>query len=184
MAIKALITDLDGTLCNTKEANTEAYKQAFADCNVPFDESAYRTNFGLAFHDMMLAIAPQHSDQWPNIAERKAIHYKNLGDMIEPNTALIKLLKDAKLNGKKIGLASTAKAVNGKSVLSSLKISDVFDEVIFAEDTVNKKPDPECYSAIMNRLGVKPEECLIFEDTEIGIKAAVSAGSEVIKISL
>jgi len=184
MAINGYLTDLDGTLCNTKEANVIAYKAAFDELNVPFDEPSYRSNFGLEFNDMMTKIASDYQEKWPLIAQLKAQYYKQLGYLISPNEALITILKDAKLAGKKIGLASTAKSINAKTVLEGLGIVDLFDATVFAEDVIHKKPDPECYNKLLVDLSLTADECIIFEDTEIGITAGEATGAHVLKVSL
>lgn len=182
--IKAFLTDLDGTLCSTLEANVAAYKAAFSDVAIPFDELLYTTNFGLDFTAMMNVLIPHKRAYWDKIAKRKQYHYTQLSHLIKPNEALIKILENAKLNGIKIGLASTAKRANGETALQALGCINLFDATIFAEDVKNKKPNPECYIALAHRLEVDPVEAIVFEDTDIGIEAAIKAGAKALKVSI
>lgn len=69
-----------------------------------------------------------------------------------------------------------------KKMLQEMNIEEVFDLITTKETVKNKKPDPEVYFTIMNYFGVKPEECLIFEDSYTGVLAANRAGIEVVNI--
>jgi HAD superfamily hydrolase (TIGR01509 family) len=60
--------------------------------------------------------------------------------------------------------------------LTTLNLLHKFDTIVSAEDYKNGKPAPDAYLLAADRLGVPPEDCLVFEDTEIGIQAATAAG--------
>src|SRR5262249_35048745 len=66
--------------------------------------------------------------------------------------------------------------------LTALNIIDRFDVLVCAEDYKKGKPDPEAFLLAASRLGVSPEKCLVFEDTDLGIQAATSAGMQSVKI--
>jgi len=101
-----------------------------------------------------------------------------------PNSALITLLRDTKSEGKKIGLASTAKRKNAEAVLSAIGAADLFEATVFAEDVSEKKPNPECYTKLMQVLGVAPSEVIIFEDTDMGVVAGNKSGASVLRVSI
>lgn len=181
----AYISDLDGTLCDTISANIAAYRDAFKDAGLIFDEDAYRKGFGLRYDKMIKLIAPDATDiQISKIAERKQFHYANHMDLVAPNKALIRLLHDLKGKGSKIALTTTAKRRNALSVLEYLGLSHFFDAVISGEDVQKGKPNPECYIKAADMLGVSENMCLVFEDSEIGIMAAANAGMSYLKVSI
>ena len=66
--------------------------------------------------------------------------------------------------------------------LSTLNLLDKFDTLVCAGDYKKSKPDPEAFLLAATRLGVAPESCLVFEDTEMGIQAATAAGMASVKI--
>jgi beta-phosphoglucomutase-like phosphatase (HAD superfamily) len=66
--------------------------------------------------------------------------------------------------------------------LISLKLLDRFETLVCAGDYVKSKPDPEAFLMAAARLGVAPEACLVFEDTEMGIQAATAAGMAAVKV--
>jgi HAD superfamily hydrolase (TIGR01509 family) len=66
--------------------------------------------------------------------------------------------------------------------LSSLKLLEKFDVMVCAGEYKKSKPDPECFLLAAAKLGVAPEACLVFEDTEMGIQAATAARMASVKV--
>jgi HAD superfamily hydrolase (TIGR01509 family) len=66
--------------------------------------------------------------------------------------------------------------------LEALKILDRFDTLVCAGDYARSKPDPEPFLIAAERLGKAPADCLVFEDTDMGIQAATAAGMASVKI--
>ena len=66
--------------------------------------------------------------------------------------------------------------------LTTLGLLDKFDTLVCAGDYTRSKPDPEPFLLAAQRLGVAPEDCLVFEDTEMGIQAATAAGMASVKV--
>ena len=100
-----------------------------------------------------------------------------------------KLILELKRLGYLLALATVTTKVQleiyykeNKKMLDEMNIEEVFDLITTKETVKNKKPDPDVYFTIMNHFGVKPEECLIFEDSYIGVMAANRAGIEVVNI--
>ncbi len=181
----SFITDLDGTLCDTLPANIAAYRDAFAKAGYEFDEVTYQRHFGLRFEEMMKVVAPHISPPHKaEIARYKVDIYKKYVNLIVPNTNLINFLQAAKQKGIKVGIATTAKRVNAQNILQHLGLNDFFDATVFGEDVTHGKPHPECYLKAIETLGVKQDDCVIFEDTVIGIEAATRAGAHIIKITV
>jgi len=63
-----------------------------------------------------------------------------------------------------------------------LGLLDKFDTIVSADDYKHGKPAPDCYLLAAERLGVAPADCLVFEDTEMGIESATAAGMASVKI--
>jgi HAD superfamily hydrolase (TIGR01509 family) len=101
--------------------------------------------------------------------------------MIEQNHAMIALLSSLSKHYK-TALATTAKKQNGQGVLEYFGLTELFDFMVFADDVRKLKPEPECYQKIANHFGIKPEECIIFEDSSKGFAAAETFGAHVCKV--
>jgi HAD superfamily hydrolase (TIGR01509 family) len=67
--------------------------------------------------------------------------------------------------------------------LTALGLMDRFQTIVGAEDYVHGKPAPDAYLIAAARLGVAPKDCLVFEDTDLGIEAATAAGMASVKIA-
>ena len=76
---------------------------------------------------------------------------------------------------------STRDSVVGS--LSVLGLLDKFDTIVSADDYEHGKPAPDCYLLAAERLGVAPANCLVFEDTEMGIESATAAGMASVKVA-
>ncbi len=183
--IACLLFDLDGTLFDSTEANIASYAAAFESVGLPFDEALYRQSFGLRFDDMCDKLAPAATDeQRSQIQAQKTLAYKaNLG-LVRANTGLLSLLESARPRYK-TALVTTARRENALNLLAYFRIhTGNFDCIIAGEDVSVSKPDPTCYLTAMERLGLSPEACCIFEDSDVGIQAAELSGAYVIKVAI
>jgi beta-phosphoglucomutase len=90
------------------------------------------------------------------------------------------LLIQLRAKGMKIGLASSSK--NAKSVIKLLNIQNEFDAIVDGTMIVNSKPHPEIFLLAASKLGVSPAECLVFEDAEAGVEAALAAGMKCVGV--
>jgi HAD superfamily hydrolase (TIGR01509 family) len=100
------------------------------------------------------------------------------------NEGLVRVLEFARSSGGRTGLATTARRSNVDAVLIGLGLDDLFDAVICAEDVVNGKPAPDCYLAAAHALECAPSECVVFEDSGVGIAAATAAGCATVRVAL
>ena len=98
----------------------------------------------------------------------------------------LNILKDL---GKKIGVATTTTRKQyriyedlNERMIKQAPLKKLVDAVVLCEDVTRKKPDPEAYLLVMKKLGAKPEECLVFEDSLNGVMAAKTAGIEVCSV--
>lgn len=94
-----------------------------------------------------------------------------------------------KMLGKKIGVATTTTRKQysiyedlNQKMIKQAPLKKIVDAVVLCEDVTRKKPDPEAYLKVMQMLGAKPEECIVFEDSLNGVMAAKTAGIEVCSV--
>ena len=95
----------------------------------------------------------------------------------------VALLRVAKESSCSTGLATMSQRKEALHVLRSLDIEQLLDVVVSREDVAKPKPDPEIYLLAASRLGVPPEECLVLEDSVMGVRAGVAAGMNVIAVA-
>ena len=97
--------------------------------------------------------------------------------MFEDIDIVLKRLKD---EGYLLALCSSSSMEIIKRDLSSMKIIDLFDVILTGEDFERPKPDPDIYLHAMEKLGLEPHECIVYEDSNLGIKAGVASGATTI----
>lgn len=184
--IKAFITDFDGTLANTFEANYASYKVAFKEvANIDFDKQFYKDSFGLRIDDICHNLGIDDQEVIKNIKKAKAIEYKKNTGLIEINAHLQAELMHFRNTGYRTVVATTATRENLTNVLTALNILYMFDIIITGDDVKKGKPDPEVYLKALEKLGLGANEVVVFEDSEAGIEATHRAGIEnVIKIEI
>ncbi|MEO0895446.1 MAG: beta-phosphoglucomutase family hydrolase [Bacteroidota bacterium] len=183
--IKGIIFDLDGTLADTMPVHVAAWAlvgDAFGVTVEPqmiYDRSGMPTVkvTELLNQDYGWDLDPGLVKQAKDKAYKEIKPQMGVG-LIQPIFEVAKAYK-----GKlpmSIGTGSTR--INAENTLLHLGIMDWFDPIITANDVTNHKPHPETYLKCAELMGLKPKDCIVFEDAEFGIKAALDAGMQVIDV--
>lgn len=89
-------------------------------------------------------------------------------------------LKAAHSNGKRLAVVTSSKHDQAQAILDSHTWSEFFDLIVAEEDITKFKPDPESYLIAVQRLGLRPEDCAVFEDAKNGTIAGKAAGMLVV----
>lgn len=181
--IKALITDFDGTLVDTFQANFLAYQKAFAEAGLVLNEDKYRKFYGLRFDEFVSNYGIGDNNTRAQIREAKRQYYTEFFNYLKANDTLVEIINTFHKNGGKTAIASTARKENLMNALNCLNLAGLFDVILTGEDVPNGKPDPEIYIRTMSLLDVAPSEVLIFEDSEVGIEAAKASGARCIRVT-
>ena len=183
--IKYIITDFDGTLVDTMKANMAAYTEAFEESGYGFSDKLYAKAFGLRFDDMCNVLGvTENKTVRDKIKTLKSEVYPKYFDLIKVNKELLHFI--ASIPDVKVAIATTAAKKNFYNVMRYVLPGATVDVIVTGEDVKNGKPDPEVYNIAKEKLGVTDNsEVLVFEDSEVGIKAANNAGIvNVIKIKI
>lgn len=181
--LKAVITDFDGTLVNTFEANFMAYREAFRDCRLTLSEEHYRKCFGLRFDRFMDASGIENIGIREAIREAKSKYYPGYFDRLKVNRPLLEFIRAFRLSGGKTAVASTARERNLMNALKHIGALDYFNLILAGESVSQGKPSPEIYLKAAEALEVAPEEVLVFEDSPVGFQAAEAAGMNYVAVT-
>ena len=117
------------------------------------------------------------------LAHTKNTQYVSYIDKMEPGEILpgaLEFLQEAKNSGHKTALGSASK--NAERIINRLKIKPYFDAIIDGTKVTKAKPDPEVFLKGAEEMGLKPEECIVFEDARAGIEAAKNGGFKAVGI--
>lgn len=191
MSLRAVIFDVDGTLCETEDMHRAAFNRAFRLWNLGWhwDHDLYRqllkTTGGkerIAAFQTMLPPAARRLDAEAiaQLHAEKTIAYAGLvstGLALRPGIATI--IKRARQAGLKLAVATTTSRANVEAL--ALKIWDrpagaVFDVIAAGDEVAEKKPAPDVYHLALTRLNLTAAEAIAFEDSANGLRAARAAG--------
>lgn len=177
--MKLILVDLDGTLFDTKEVNYLAYKEAIEPYGYSIDYKYY-CDFcnGRHYLDFLPQISTSNMSILEKIHKSKKKNYSKYLSYARINNGLEMLLRSSK-DKYKIALVTTASKENTNDILHKFAIEDLFDLILTHDDIAKSKPDPEGFLKAMKAFDSKPEECIIFEDSEVGIEAADKTGATV-----
>ena len=184
MEIKLIITDFDGTLVNTFQANYHAYNEAFMKMGLTLSEEQYRKCYGLRFDGFMDVMGIREVETRKCIRAIKGECYPHFFGQLHVNQPLLDFIRMFRKSGGKTAVASTARGKNLNNALNFIGATDDFDLILAGEDVNEGKPSPEIYNTVMSRMGVSPNETLIFEDSSVGLQAASASGAHFIQITL
>ena len=181
--IKAIITDFDGTLVDTFEANLRAYQEAFFQVGLSLSAEKYRECFGYRFDRFMQAMGIHDDYLATKIREYKKELYPKYFEHLRINESLIELISTFHQMGGKTAVASTARKENLMNAINYLGIGEHFDLIYAGADVKQGKPSPEIYHKTMEALGVRQDETMIFEDSLVGFLAAKGSGAMYIPVT-
>jgi beta-phosphoglucomutase len=188
--IKACIFDLDGVIVDTAHYHFLAWQRLANELGIGFTEKENERLKGVSRMRSLEIILELGGIELSEAEKEKLALRKNSWfveyiNAIRPEEVfegVPELLKSIRSKGIKVGLASSSK--NAETVLRLLKIGNMFDAIVDGTMIVNTKPDPEIFLLTASKLGVAPSDCVVFEDAEAGVEAAIAAGMKCVGIGL
>lgn len=187
--LEALIFDVDGTLADTeRDGHRPAFNAAFAEAGLTWhwDEALYgellevtggkeRIRFFCERHEPEFLQQEDVESRIKDLHAAKTRHYAELcarGIPLRPGVE--QLLREAHAAGLRLGIATTTTPENITALLAPDLLA-LFEKVGAGDTVPNKKPAPDIYLWLLDKLGLPPEACLAIEDSANGLKSAVAA---------
>lgn len=187
MSIRAVLFDMDGVLIDAKDWHYEAMNKALSLFGFTIERYEHLTAYdGLPTSVKLEKLSvekglPRSLHRFINEMKQRytmtEIHNK-CRPVFEHEYALSRLKEE----GYKIAVCSNSIRKTIDTMMDYAALSSYIDLIMSNEDVKNPKPNPEIYAMAMERLGLRPEECLICEDNENGIRAAENSGGNLLKI--
>jgi HAD superfamily hydrolase (TIGR01509 family) len=179
----AYIFDCDGTLADTMPTHYRAWCTALGAHSEAFPEALFYELGGTPTAKIVELLNERHGLGLPvdeTVAQKEAIFLELSHEIaaIEPVVALAR-----QFHGQKpLAVASGGHRRIVLNTLKALGIAHLFQAIVCSEDYHRGKPAPDPFLEAAMRLGVAPAECLVFEDTGIGIAAAQAAGMQYVLV--
>ncbi len=182
---EALIFDLDGTLVDSMPVHFEAWCDALAQVGAEgvFQEDVFYAMGGRPTKDIVVQLNEEYKlklDPSTVAFSKKEAFLKRL-DSVTLHEEVVTYAQSWR--GKvPMAIATGGSRIVAEKTLQVLGLSDLFDEVVTADDVKVGKPDPEVFLLAAERIGVDPTKCVAFEDAAPGIMAAQLAGMQVVTV--
>ncbi len=179
--MKIALFDFDGVLVDTEPI----YDSFWNEASVRYETGI--ENFAEVIKGTTLpAIINNHfshrSEEFKQMVIRDSMEFEKTMPL-PPMPGSIEFLLLLKQKGVKTGLVTSSDDMKVNRAFSELNIEGIFDTVVTADRIERGKPDPSCYLLAARDLGVDPADCLVFEDSFVGIKAGTDAGMRVIGLA-
>ena len=186
--IKAVLFDMDGVLIEAKDWHYEALNKALA----LFGYEITRAEHLSAYDGLPTSVKLKKLTLEKGLPEKL---HKFINEMKQQYTVQIIqeqcrprfnhefALSKLQAEGYRIAVCSNSIRMTIEMMMDYAKLTKYLEFIVSNQDVKNAKPDPEIYLTAMKEMGLNPDECLICEDNENGIKAAVASGGHLLTIA-
>lgn len=181
-----LIFDMDGVIVDNHQFHFDAFVEFGKRHHITITREGFSPNFGKTNSQIMEALfgKPMSEVEIKALADEKEQIYRDLyKPHIKPVKGLPELLAKAASRGIPIAMGTSAPTENVVFTLAETGLGKYFEVITDSSMIKRGKPDPEVYLATADRLGKKPSECIVFEDSIAGIEAGKAAGMKVIGLA-
>jgi HAD superfamily hydrolase (TIGR01509 family) len=183
---RALVFDCDGTLADTMPIHYVAWRAMLAEHGLVLTEEQFYAQAGMASVASIVSLAaeqgvPLADGQAITMAADKERRYLASLDEVRPIASVVAIAQRHR-GTMPMAVASGAERYVLEHTLRTIDVLHWMDAIVAADDTERHKPHPDPFLEAARRLGVEPEACTVFEDADLGIEAARSAGMHVVDV--
>jgi len=180
---RAYLFDCDGTVVDSMPLHYIAWTKALGEWGCTFDETTFYAWGGKTIPQIISTLNQMQGLDMPvvAVAERKENLYFSLLPQLKP---VPEVLEHIEAQRGRIPFAVVSGSTRESIVksLTTVGLLDRFDLLVGSEDYARSKPAPDAFLTAAARLGVDPADCLVFEDTDMGIQAATAAGMASVRV--
>jgi HAD superfamily hydrolase (TIGR01509 family) len=176
--IKAVLSDIDGTLVESNWLHAAAWRDAFAAVGINLEVEDVRRQIGKGGDELIPVFVPwwkRKAVEEPLKAYRKFVFETDYMGKVKPLPQVRELMQRMKQAGIRVALASSSKKDELQEYKKIANIEDLVDESISADDADRAKPHPDIFQATLDKLGLNAAEALALGDTPYDAEAAGKA---------
>ena len=183
MTIRGLIFDCDGTLADTMPLHWRAWNQVTSHHGIHFPEDRFYSLGGVPSRDILELLRDEQRLPIDPIAvaKEKELVYLDLMHQVGPVHEVVTIARE---HHGKLPMAVASGGIKPiiEKVLVHLGIREYFSAIVTSEDVTRQKPAPDIFLEAARRIGVAPQFCRAYEDTDLGMQAIRSAGMDAIDV--
>jgi beta-phosphoglucomutase family hydrolase len=181
---RAYLFDCDGTIADSMPLHYKAWKKALAEYGCTYDEDLFYSWGGKPVRKIIADLNELHGLDMPvdTLAEYKEKLYHSQLPELQGIPEVIEHI-EAQHGRIPFAVVSGSRRQSVIGSLTALGLLQKFDVLVCAEDYKRGKPAPDGFLLGAQKLGVAPEHCLVFEDTDLGIQAATAAGMKSVLVA-
>jgi HAD superfamily hydrolase (TIGR01509 family) len=182
----AVIFDMDGVLLDSGAHHRDAWRRLLVDLGLDPAPDFWRRTIGRPAEEAVahLLDRPVPPAEAARLARRKREHYTRLARRgMLPVAGVPAFVGRLAAEGVPRAVATSASRHDVQGLLTEIGVHRYFEVIVTADDVRRGKPDPEVYLRAAAGLRVPPTECLVFEDSVVGVHAARTAGMRVIGLT-
>ena len=183
---RAILWDMDGVIADTGPIHFAAWEETFARSGIRFTEEDFSRLFGARNDFIVRSMIDDNlsAEDVTSIAcDKDEVFRRRAAGNIKPLPGAVSLLESIRKGNFRLGLVSSAPVENIELVLGELGLEGVFDCIVCGRDVSESKPSPQICLTAAERLGLKPGDCLVIEDSPLGVKAARAAGMRCLAVA-
>ena len=179
--------DWDGVIIDSSRHHEKSWELLAKEEGLPLPPDSFRLGFGRKNQIIIPEIYRWAHDpvEIERLGARKEAIYRELmaADTLEPLPGVRAWLATLRNAGIPRAVGSSTPRANLDAAMGRLGLSEYFDAIVSAEDVTLGKPNPEVFLKAAERIGCRPERCVVFEDALAGIAAARAGGMRVVGIA-
>ncbi len=182
-AARGLIFDLDGTLANSMPVHLKAWQKTGEKFGFQYSQEDLDTYAGMSGHEIVRILNKKRNleldpDAVVNVKEQNFIANLHLVNPIEPVVDIFKQFSGI----KPIAVGTGSFRHIAEQILENIGLGAQVKHLVSADDVRNHKPEPDTFLRCAELMNIPANECLVFEDAELGFQAAKNAGMNYIDV--
>ena len=182
-SFRAYLFDCDGTIVDSMPLHYVAWRKALGEWNCEFSEDLFYAWGGKPIPEIISSLNEMHGLTMPveTVTLRKETLFLSSLDQLKPIPEVLEHI-EAQHGHIPFAVVSGGSRHAVTRSLGALHLLDKFETIVGAEDYTRSKPAPDAFLVAAERLGVEPGDCLVFEDTTMGLQAAAAAGMAAVRV--